>query len=337
MAQNPIGIGFIGAGDIATMHAEAVNSMRDQGVVLVGIWNYKENDVASGGYEFSLSGRAIEFGCKAYKTVDALLADTTIHAVYILTTMETHLHYAALAIKAKKHVFIEKPVACTLEEINQIKQLATENNVIAMPGHNYIYEDGVNRMRDMIEKDKIGKIVTLNIHYNIHHDEHVCSRLPGVIRQIMTHLAYISLYLTNEIPADMISCFKASINDGSVTSENSAVVTYQLKSGAIVTLQTSFANDDHGADPWSFYIKLLGTTGSCRYSFNDFVDNRKHLVHSHSYQAYGYTIKQITKYFIENCIQKGISPLSSLDEAHSALRILEAAEKSAISKQMVKF
>ncbi len=67
-------------------------------------------------------------------------------------------------------------------------------------------------------------------------------------------------------------------------------------------LQTSFANDDHGSDPWSFYIKVMGTEvrscsrtikahgpscvllklplpfptnqGSCRYSYNDFVENR---------------------------------------------------------------
>ena len=42
----------------------------------------------------------------------------------------------------------------------------------------------------------IGKqVCSLEIHYNIHHTESVCARLPGVIRQILTHHAYTALYL----------------------------------------------------------------------------------------------------------------------------------------------
>jgi hypothetical protein len=76
---------------------------------------------------------------------------------------------------------------------------------------------------------------------------------------------------------------------------------YNARSFSFKVLQTSFANDDHGSDPWSFYIKVMGTKvrscsrtmkahgpscvlvssspfptnqGSCRYSYNDFVENR---------------------------------------------------------------
>ena len=91
---------------------------------------------------------------------------------------------------------------------------------------------------------------------------------------------------------------------------------------------TSFANDDHGSDPWSFYIKVLGTKGSARYSYNDFVDNSKHMVHSHSYQAYPYTIYAQAEHFIDQCVRNRRLPLSSLQDAATSLRILEAAETS---------
>ena len=104
---------------------------------------------------------------------------------------------------------------------------------------------------------------------------------------------------------------------------------YQMASGAVSLLQTSFANDDHGADPWSFYIKVLGTQGSARYSYNDFVDSRPHIVHSHSYQAYQYTVQNLTRHFVQECIGKGEPPLSSVADAATALRILDAAERSA--------
>ena len=126
----------------------------------------------------------------------------------------------------------------------------------------------------------------------------------------MTHHAYTSLYLTGGERPVSVSCMKATINDGSVQKENLAALTYQMPSGALSILQCSFANDDHSADAWSFYIKVsksesrhnsapprsvthrhhdasqvLGTHGSARYAYNDFVDNRKHIVHSHTYQA----------------------------------------------------
>merc|ERR1711972_258354 len=124
----------------------------------------------------------------------------------------------------------------------------------------------------MVEGGQLGRIVQVFVMYNIHHPEAVAACYPGVIRQIMTHHAYVTLYLTGEVP-QTVSAMKAIINDGSVVDrENLACVMMQMSSGAVSVLQTSFANDDHGSDPWSFYIKVLGTEGSARYSYNDFVD-----------------------------------------------------------------
>ena len=74
-----IGIGFIGAGDIADLHAEAINGLN--GAKLVGLWNRTFEKGAK---------KAKKFGCKTYTTVDDLLSDSEIDAVFILTKKETH-------------------------------------------------------------------------------------------------------------------------------------------------------------------------------------------------------------------------------------------------------
>ena len=79
---------------------------------------------------------------------------------------------------------------------------------------------------------------------------------------------------------------------------------------------------------WHQWPQLLGTHGSARYSYNDFVDNRKHMVHSHTYQAYPHTVRNEVAYFINECVRKGTAPLSTGLDAVSSLRILEAAERS---------
>eukprot|EP00746_Dinoflagellata_sp_MGD_P040553 gnl/MRDRNA2_/MRDRNA2_19799_c0_seq2.p1 gnl/MRDRNA2_/MRDRNA2_19799_c0~~gnl/MRDRNA2_/MRDRNA2_19799_c0_seq2.p1 ORF type:complete len:278 (+),score=55.65 gnl/MRDRNA2_/MRDRNA2_19799_c0_seq2:76-909(+) len=263
LADAVVKVGFIGCGDISTLHARAV--AKTEGVQLVGLWNYRKDDCSAGGQAFSSAQRAKQYGCRLYDTVEDLVNDPAIDAVFVLTTMETHLKYAMLALRAGKHVLVEKPVGATVHEIEEMQQYAEGRGLICMPGHNYIYEDGLKRMRDMIETSTIGKVTQLYIMYNIHHPESVAAKYPGVIRQIMTHHAYTSLYLMGEKPVS-VSGMKATINDGSVPQENLAVVMMQMQSGAVSVLQTSFANDDHGSDPWSFYIKVLGTHGSARYS-----------------------------------------------------------------------
>eukprot|EP00928_Gymnodinium_smaydae_P072949 TRINITY_DN56222_c0_g1_i1.p1 TRINITY_DN56222_c0_g1~~TRINITY_DN56222_c0_g1_i1.p1 ORF type:complete len:353 (-),score=45.01 TRINITY_DN56222_c0_g1_i1:57-1115(-) len=318
-------IAFIGAGDISTLHAEGVRKCED--AELVGLWNYKEVDRTAGGVEFSASQRAKEYGCKQYRSLEELLADSDLDAVYVLTNMESHHLFVMRALEAGKHVVVEKPVGSTVAEILEMKERAEKRGLVCMPGHNYIYEPQVLRMRETIESGAIGRVVQLHVFYNIKHVEAVAKMYPGVIRQIMTHHAYVTLYLMGETPS-LISGMKATINDGSVPQENLAMIMMQMSSGAISTMQTSFANDDHTSEPWSFYVKVLGTEGGARYSYNDFVDYRKHIVHSHTYLAYPHTVKSVSDYFVQECLKRGKQPLSTMEDAATCLRILEAAERS---------
>ena len=308
-----IKVGFIGAGDIAFLHGEGVQQAEN--AELVGIWNRTLSKAEE---------KATLFDCKVFSTPEELIE--AVDVVYVLTNMETHHTYAKIAIEAGKHVLVEKPTAVTIGEIEDLIAAAEKNSVKVAPVHNYIYEPSVLRAKEMIDSGKLGDLVSLYVLYNIHHPEEVAARYPGVIRQILTHHAYCSLYLVGQ--PEMVSCMKSTINDGSVPQENIAMVTMKMKNQALSHLCASFASDDHAGDPWTFMIKLIGTKGATRYSYRDWVENTPAVVHSQTYSAYPYTIRETGKHFLERVIGHGEEPLSTLDDAITCMKMIEACELS---------
>lgn len=320
--MKPIRIGFIGAGNISTLHAEAIQAC--PGAELAGLWNITP-DLAE--------EKSRAFGCKIYPSAEALVQDPELDAVFVLTNLETHLQYTLLALEAGKHVLVEKPVGVTVDEIQQMKQAANRAGVICMPGHNYIYEESLIRSRRLIQQGKLGQIISAYVMYNIHHPEAVAARYPGVIRQIMTHHAYILLYLAGQ-PVS-VSAMKATLHYQTISQEDIAMVTLRLQNGALAHFCASFAADDHSADPWTVLIKVIGQEGSVRYSYRDWVELKPGLVHSQTYSAYPESIMNEVRYFVEVCLRQGGQPLSTLDEAIIAQKVVEACERSAETGRVI--
>lgn len=313
--MNTIRIGLLGAGDVADLHAEAINGL--EGSELVGLWNRtpEKGEV-----------KAAQYGCKTYASVDDLLNDPNIDAVFILTNMETHCEYTIKAAKAGKHVLVEKPAASTIEELDRMKKVVAEAGVKCMPVHNYIYETGIRRAKDMIQSGKLGDVTQFYMMYNIHHADEIRARYPGVIRQILTHHSYTMLYLAGK--PKTISCLKNTVDDTLAPQENVAMANIQMQNGTLSHLCASFANDDHAGDPWTCIIKVIGTKGSTRYSYRDWVINDRNGAHSQTYYCYPESIKNTTTHFINKVLREDAEPLSSLEDAITCQQIIEACEKS---------
>jgi len=310
-----IGIGFIGAGDIANLHAEAINDLL--GAELIGLWNRTPEKGKA---------KAEQFGCKTYDSVNALLADPKIDAVFILTNMETHCEYTIQAAKAGKHVLVEKPAASSIAELEQMQTAISKAGVKCMPVHNYIYEPGIMRAKQMIETKKLGDVTQFYMMYNIHHADEIRARYPGVIRQILTHHSYTMLYLAGE--PRTVSCLMNTVDDTIAPQENVAMANVQMQNGTLSHLCASFANDDHAGDPWTCIIKVIGTKGSTRYSYRDFVINDRNGAHSQTYQCYPESIKNTATHFINKVVREDEAPLSSLQDAITCQKIIEACELS---------
>lgn len=310
-----IGIGFIGAGDIANLHAEAIDNLAD--AELVGLWNRTPEKGKA---------KATQFGCKTYDSVEILLADVSIDAVFVLTNMETHCEYTVQAAEAGKHVLVEKPAASSIAELQQMHAAIQKAGVKCMPVHNYIYEPGIERAKAMIKDGKLGSITQFYMMYNIHHTDEIRARYPGVIRQILTHHSYTMLYMAGE--PKTVSCFMNTVDDTIAPQENVAMANIRMQNGTLSHLCASFANDDHAGDPWTCIIKVIGTKGSTRYSYRDFVVNDRNGAHSQTYQNYPESIKNTATYFINRVVRNGEEPLSSLQDAITCQKIIEACEYS---------
>jgi predicted dehydrogenase len=323
LTKDTIGVGFIGAGDISILHAQAVKKC--PGAKLVGLWNRNQDRAKE---------RAAQFGCKNYPTPDALVNDPAIDAVFVLTNLETHLEYTALALGAGKHVLVEKPVGVSVAEIERMKALADAKDLVCVPGHNYVYEGGMVRTRELVENGDLGRIVSAYVMYNIHHPEEVAKRYPGVVRQILTHHSYILLYLVGK-PVELCA-MKATLHYKEYPEEDIAMVQMRLANGALAHFCASFAADDHAADPWTVMVKVIGTAGSTRYSYRDHVEIKPGLVHSQTYTAYQGSITNEVRHFLVDCLRMGQKPLSTLDDAITAQKMIEAAEKSIAEKSVVR-
>jgi predicted dehydrogenase len=322
-SKKMIGVGFLGAGDISILHAAAVKKC--PGTQLVGLWNRSQDRAIQ---------RAAEFGCKNFKTPEELVADPAIDAVFVLTNLESHLEYTCLTLNAGKHVLVEKPVGVSVSEIEQMRSLAKAKNLVCMPGHNYIYEGSMIRTHELVVGGDLGKIVSAYVMYNIHHPEEVAKRYPGVVRQILTHHSYILLYLVGK-PVELCA-MKATLHYKEYPEEDIAMVQMRLHNGALAHFCASFAADDHAADPWTVMVKVIGTAGSTRYSYRDHVEIKPGLVHSQTYTAYQGSIANEVRFFLVDCLRMGAQPLSTLDDAITAQKLIEAAEESIRKKSVVK-
>jgi predicted dehydrogenase len=312
--SEPVGIGFIGAGEISLLHNKAVKQI--PGARLVGLWNRTPERAIE---------RAALYGCKRYETPEDLVADPEIGAVFVLTDLDTHLKYACMAMEANKHVLVEKPLAATVGEIEEMRSMAARRGLVCVPGFNMVHEASIARARTLIQNGDVGKVVSCYVMYNIHHSEERASTLPGMVRHILTHNIYTMMYLVGR--PTRVTAFKAMRHYENLDKEDLAMVLLELECGGIAHLCASFAADDLSADPWTFMVKVIGTAGTTRYTYQDWVEAKKGISHSRVYTAYQETITNEDRYFVDVCLRGG-APLSSLEDAIVAQKVVEAVEKS---------
>ncbi len=98
-----------------------------------------------------------EFGFhKAYGSYDELLADPMVEAVYIPLPNHLHCEWAVRALKAKKHVLCEKPLAVSKAQAESMFQAAEENGVYLMEAFAYLHSPIISAIR--AEAETIGEI-----------------------------------------------------------------------------------------------------------------------------------------------------------------------------------
>jgi predicted dehydrogenase len=314
MKDERLGVGFLGAGDVSILHGNAVSSNPE--ARLVGIWNRTR----ARGLE-----RSRQFDCRLFETPEQLVTDPEVDAVFVLTNLETHLHYAKLAFAAGKHVLCEKPVASSVAEAEELEREARRAGLVCLPGHNMIYEESLARSHELIARGELGKLVCVYVLYNIWHSEERASTLPGIVRQILTHNSYTLIYLAGA--PKRVSAFSASLHYERLDKDDIALVNLEMQNGALGHMCASFAADDLSSSPWAYTIKAIGTAGSTSYSYNDWVEAKRGISHSRTFTALQGTFDNEVRQFVRS-VRRGEPPPSSLREAILCQRMIEAIEVS---------
>jgi predicted dehydrogenase len=87
-----------------------------------------------------------------------IFSDPEIDAVAIATPVSTHFDLALAALRAGKHVMVEKPMTMTTEQSLRLIEEADRRNLILMVDHTFVYTGAVRKMRELISSQALGEI-----------------------------------------------------------------------------------------------------------------------------------------------------------------------------------
>jgi len=312
--QGRIRIAFIGCGDVAELHYQGLSACSN--AVLEGVFDI---DTAL------MNRRATQWHTTAFNSLDVLLADARIDAVFVLTPIQCHFEHVMAALQAGKHVLVEKPLTNDAGQISEMAALAAAKGLQCMPAHNYIYSPDMYRLKKNIATGIFGRIGVSWMLYHIEHSEALCARYPGIIRQIGTHLLYTYRYLFGE--ATMLSATTTRFLYPHLDRDEQVLMVLKTPDGVLCNLFASFIVPDHTTNPWSFVIKVLGTRGSTQLSWQDVVFDRAIGTLSRSYGRYEDTYEHEIDYFVNQCVLRHQPPLSTLEDAARVLQMVQQAEQ----------
>jgi predicted dehydrogenase len=111
--------------------------------------------------------RRIAPGCAVFHSQDEMLDAVEADSVIIAAPSAEHAELACQAFARRKHVYLEKPIATSLEEARQVVAAWRKAGVVAMPGFNYRFHALVRELRRLIENDRIGALLAARTTFSI--------------------------------------------------------------------------------------------------------------------------------------------------------------------------
>ena len=97
-------------------------------------------------------------GVRTFADPNQLMSERRIDAVAIVTPVSTHYDLAMQALKAGKHVLVEKPLAVTADQAAQLVDEAERRKLVLSVDHNFVYTGAVRKMRELVHSGGVGDI-----------------------------------------------------------------------------------------------------------------------------------------------------------------------------------
>jgi predicted dehydrogenase len=105
------------------------------------------------------------FDAEVYESVEEMCQSPKVDAIYVATPHEFHGPHTIAALKNRKHVIVEKPMAISIEEAEAMNACAVAYGVKLMAGHTHSFDPPIRKMRELVENGSLGKLLMINSSY----------------------------------------------------------------------------------------------------------------------------------------------------------------------------
>lgn len=269
----------------------------------------------------------------------AVFARDDIDAVAIATPVGTHAELVLAALRAGKHVLVEKPLAASVDDAEKMVRVASEMGRVLMVDHTFIYSSPVQKMKDLVESGELGDLYFVDsVRINLGLFQHDVN----VLWDLAPHDLSILDFLVGRMPKSL-SAFGASHTAGGI--EDVAYLNLDFGNGLLASFhvnwlspvkirhfilggsQKSVVYDDlEPAEKVKVYDRGISITHDPEQRRGVLIDYRTgdvwvpHLGQSEPLQV-------MVRHFAE-CIREGKTPISDGASGLRIVRILEAAQRS---------
>lgn len=228
--------GLIGASTIA--HEWVIDAIRATGGEIVSVMSTS----AERGRTYA-DDHAI---ARSVTSLEAVVGDPDVEAVYISTTNELHASQALAAARAGKHILCEKPLAMTLADAHAMVNAAREAGVVMGTNHHLRNAASHRAMRDAIAEGRIGTPLAARVFHAVYLPPHLQGwRLDrpdaggGVILDITVHDADTLRFVLGDDPVEAMA-FSQRGGMGKEGLEDAVMGVLRFRSGVIAQFHDGF-------------------------------------------------------------------------------------------------
>lgn len=166
--------------------------------------------------------------------IRTVLNDPEVDAVLIATPISTHYTLAMEALRAGKHVFVEKPMATTVAECDEMCEAADSRGLTLMVGHTFVYSPPVRAVKAILDSGELGDvrfITCSRVNLGLH------SKEVSVVWDLAPHDLSILSYWLGETPLSVQAMGRACILPGI---PDVVFLNVRYSSGIIAELEVSW-------------------------------------------------------------------------------------------------
>lgn len=228
-AKDKIGVGLIGAGNFA------------RGVILPNLMKIKDFELIGLSTSGSVSaGQTIKKYDFKYSTTDytKLLEDENIDLIIIATPHSTHAKFVVEALDAGKHVYVEKPLAITEEQLEMVKKAYERNNQHLIVGFNRRFSSFSQWVKKELQTDKYTTIIQYTVNAGIIPKEHWINNPEvggGRIIGEVCHFVDLCQYFTGSKIQSIEKTFISSNSEKYLNNDNVSI-NLKFKNGSIANI-----------------------------------------------------------------------------------------------------